>query len=169
MADPYKEYDYLMECLVQSKIDLLEEALQIVEGFPDGVDGFVGRNWITNAIDSGSLESVKWILSKGVDLSFRDPEGYTPLLSAMDRGLPGKYEIIQLLINHGAPINRKGINDWTPLHLAAVREDLEALQILLKNGADASIRTEIDGYATPLEEARSLGKLKSVAFLESAV
>ena len=50
--------------------------------------------------------------------------------------------------------------------LAAARDDVEALRILVRHGADLSIRTDIDNYATPLEEARHLGKLKAVEFLE---
>ena len=53
-------------------------------------------------------------------------------------------------------MNLKGVNDWTPAHMAAARDDVEALRVLVAHGADVSIRTTIDGYATPLEEARNL-------------
>ena len=163
------EYDYMMEILKFGDIDKLEEACAIIEEFPGGKDEFIDRYWIINAIDCGSLVSVEWMLKKGVDLSFRDAEGCTPLLSAIDRDLPNKYEILKLLIENGAPINRKGWNDWTPLHQAAVREDLEALKILLDGGADLSIRTKIDNYATPYEEAKNLKRMKSVEFLKDYI
>lgn len=169
MTDTYKEYSYLIDLLAKGDTTLLDEAADIIDNFPKGTDDFIQRHWLTNAIDCGSLESVKWILSKNVDLSFRDDEGYTPILSAIDRVLPDKYEIIQLLIENGAPVNKKGFNDWTPLHMAAVREDIEALKILVSNGADLTIRTEIDEYATPLEEAKILKKQKSVEYLKSFV
>jgi ankyrin repeat protein len=169
MTDTYKEYSYLIDLLAKGDATLLEEAEYIIDNFPKGIDDFIQRHWITNAIDCGSLESVKWILSKNVDLSFRDDGGYTPILSAIDRELPDKYEIIQLLIDNGAPINKKGINDWTPLHMAAARDDIEALKILVSNGADLTIRTEIDEYATPLEEAKILKKLKAVEYLKNIV
>ncbi|MGC1249174.1 MAG: ankyrin repeat domain-containing protein [Spirulinaceae cyanobacterium] len=167
MTGTYKEYSYLINLLAESNIELLEDVEKVIDSFPKGVDDFIHRQWITNAIDCGSLESVKWVLSKDVDLSFRDDEGYTPILSAIERDLPDKYEIIQLLIDCGAPINKKGINDWTPLHMAAAREDLEALRILVKNAAALTIRTEIDDYATPLEEAIILKKQKSAEYLQS--
>ena len=167
MTDTYREYKYLLDLLAEGNIELLEEAEKVIDSFPTGVDNFVQRHWITNAIDCGSLEGVKWVLSKDVDLSFCDDEGYTPILSAIDRELPHKHEILQLLINRGAPINKKGINDWTPLHMAAAREDIDALRVLVKNGADLTIRTEIDEYATPLEEARILKRRKSVEYLQS--
>jgi ankyrin repeat protein len=169
MTDAFIEYSYLIDLLAKGDTTLLDEATDIIKNFPKGTDNFIQRHWLTNAIDCGSLESVKWILSKNVDLSFRDDEGYTPILSAIDRSLPDKYEIIQLLIENGAPVNKKGFNDWTPLHMAAVREDIEALKILVSNGADLSIRTEIDEYATPLEEAKALKKHKSVEYLKSLI
>ena len=167
MTDSHKEYLYLIDLLAQGNIELLEEAEKVIESFPTGIDNYLQRHWITNAIDCGSLASVKWVLSRSVDLNFRDDEGYTPLLSALERERPEKYEILQLLIDSGAPINKKGVNDWTPLHMAAAREDIEALKLLIKNGADLSIRTEIDDYATPLEEAKILKKQKSVEYLLS--
>jgi len=39
----------------------------------------------------------------------------------------------------------------------------------VRYGADLTIRTEIDDYATPLEEARNLGKLEAVKYLEGVV
>ena len=167
MTDSHKEYLYLIDLLAQGNIELLEEAEKVIESFPTGIDNYLQRHWITNAIDCGSLASVKWVLSRSVDLNFRDDEGYTPLLSALERERPEKHEILQLLIDSGAPLNKKGVNDWTPLHMAAVREDIEALKLLIKNGADLSIRTEIDDYATPLEEAKILKKQKSVEYLLS--
>lgn len=106
------------------------------------------------------------MLDHRVDLSFRDDEGYTVLHAALERARPDKYSILALLLDHGAPVNAHGINDWTPAHMAAVREDIEALRLLIAQGADLSIRTRIDDYQTPLEEARSLGRTGAVRFLE---
>lgn len=44
-------------------------------------------------------------------------------------------------------------------------DDVEALKILVRHGADLSIRTDIDDYATPLEEARNLGKVRAAEYL----
>jgi len=163
------EYQGLMDLLASGNIEKLEEASLLIDDFPDGKDNFIQRDWITNAIDCGCLDSVKWMLEKGINLEFRDEEGITPLLSAIDRELPDKYEIIELLIKHGAPINKKGWNDWTPLHQAAAREDIDALEILVKHGVDLNIRTTIDDCATPLEEAKAMKRKKSVEFLKNVV
>jgi hypothetical protein len=137
--------------------------------FPHGEDPYLGRHWITNAIDEGSKAAVEWMLHKGVDLDFRDDEGYTPLHSAIDRQPPDRQAVIEALLVAGAPVNRKGLNDWTPAHMAAARDDVEALRLLVRYGADLTIRTEIDDYATPLEEARNLGRLNAAKYLESVV
>lgn len=161
------KYDYIFEVLERGSIEDLEKIAQTTKGFPDGMDDFIERYWITNAIDSGSLESIRWMLSKKVILDFRNDEGYTPLLSAIDREQPDRYEVLELLISNGAPINKRGLNDWTPLHMAAARNDVKAIKILIEHGADISIKTRIDDYATPLEEARNLNCHEAVKFLEN--
>jgi ankyrin repeat protein len=136
-------------------------------GFPDGVDDLLGRKWIMNALGSGSAASVQWMLRKGVALDFRDEEGYTPVHAAIERRAADRYELLEQLLQAGAPVNLKGINDWTPAHLAAARDDVEALRILIRHGADLSLKTDIDDYATPLEEARHLGRTNAVRYLEA--
>ena len=52
--------------------------------------------------------------------------------------------------------------------MAAAWNDVETLRILYEAGADFSIRTRIDAYATPLEEAMILGRsAEAVAYLKS--
>ena len=137
--------------------------------FPHGVDDLVQRRWIINAVYGGSKAAIEWMLEKEVELNFRDEEGYTPVLTAIERQGPDKHEILEMLLRAGASPNLKGINDWTPAHMAAARDDVEALKRLIRYGADLTVRTDIDDYATPLEEARTLGSLKAVSYLESVV
>jgi ankyrin repeat protein len=148
--EKYEQYEQIIDVLASGSLEQLESLAEQIEDFPHGTDDFIDRYWIINAIDCGSKLSVEWMLSKGVNLDFTDDEGVTPLSSAIDRENPDRYEIIELLIKHGVPINRKGFNDWTPLHQAAAREDIKALELLVKRGADLSVRTDIDDYATPL-------------------
>ena len=42
--------------------------------------------------------------------------------------------------------------------MAAAWGDIEAVRMLLEAGADRTIRTRIDEFATPEEEARTLGQ-----------
>lgn len=151
------DYDDIMKPLMAGDVAALEEIASIVDDFPFGKDDFISRHWITNAIDCGTKEVVEWMLAKGVPVVFRDDEGFTVLHSAIDREKPDRIEIIRMLLKAGADINAHGINDWTPAHYAAVRNDVEALRVLVESGADLSVRTRIDEYATPLEEAEILG------------
>ncbi len=144
----------------------LEEAASLVADFPDGEDSLIGRRWILHAITEGPLATIDWMIEAGVDLSFRDQEGYTPLLAAIESQRQDRIDVLKRLIVAGAPLNAKGINDWTPAHMAAARDDVEVLRVLVDAGADLTIRTAIDDYATPLEEARNLEKADAVAFLE---
>ena len=160
--------DFVYEVMARGNPTELEELSQIVQSFPHGVDeSFVRRQWITNAIDCSALATIRWILDQKVDLSFRNNEGYTVLHSAIDREGENKHEVLNLLLERGAPINAKGINGWTPAHMAAVRDDVTALKLLHKYKADFSIRMEIDAPNTPLEEARYFQRKAAVAYLES--
>jgi ankyrin repeat protein len=162
-----QEYDRALEILRSGDADQLEALCQEIDGFPNGVDSFLERRWIINAIDVGSGRAVEWMLQKGVNLDFRDEEGYSPLHAVLDRQGPDRLRMLELLLTAGAPINKKGINDWTPAHMAAARDDVAALRLLVQHGADLSIRTEIDHHATPLEEAQHLGRVEAARYLAS--
>jgi len=160
------DYTLALDGLKSGDVARLEELAARLDGFPDGVDSWLGRRWILHAIDVGATATIEWMLSRGVDLAFRDNEGYTAVLVAIESRRADRLNLLERLLSAGAPVNLKGINDWTPAHMAAARDDIEALQVLIAHGADLSIRTGIDDYATPLEEARHLGRLKAAAFLE---
>lgn len=162
------DYEQIITAIMACNLDALEEFAQLLDDFPTGKDHFIQRHWITNGIDCGNAAVVSWMIEKGAPLIFQDDEGYSVLHSAIERNQPDKYEVLQILIAAGAELNAHGTNDWTPAHMAAARNDVEALKILKAAGADFSLRTRIDDYATPLEEAQSLEKSpEAVAYLLS--
>jgi ankyrin repeat protein len=165
----YSDFEQVMDIMKSGDLTRLEEWATLDESFPRGVDSFIGRHWIVNAIDEAPLRTIDWMLGRGVDLTFRDDEGYTPLLAAIERARPDRIEVLGRLLAAGAPVNKKGINDWTPAHMAAARDDVEVLKVLVAAGADLTIRTDIDACATPLEEAKRLRNAKAVAYLMSVV
>jgi ankyrin repeat protein len=67
------------------------------------------------------------------------------------------HELLELLIAHGADVGQRGINDYTPLHLAAGEGNLRAVDLLLAHGADPNAITRIDDMETPLELASAAG------------
>lgn len=162
-----KDYHYISGLLKTGSKEQLDELSELADEFPDGEDDFVGRRWIRNAVDFGSSLAIVWMLEKKVELAFNDDEGYPILLSAIESGRSDRYEVLELLLQHGAPTDMRGINDWTPLHMAAARNDVKAVKLLLAYGADPAAKTRIDDYATPLEEARILGSNDAVEYLET--
>lgn len=164
---PAEVYEPLMEPVLSGDIGALETLARDHAPFPLGTDPWLQRHWLTNAIDCGCASVVRWMLEKGASPVFRDEEGYTTLHSAIEREASDKYEIMAMLIELGADLNAHGINDWTPAHLAAARDDVAALRMLHEAGASICIRTRVDHFATPLEEARHLGSsAEVVAFLD---
>lgn len=51
--------------------------------------------------------------------------------------------------------------------MAAARNDVAALKLLVHYRADLTVRARIDKYATPLAEARSLKQHEAVRYLAS--
>ena len=162
-----RDYDTIMERLISGDVAALEDLSKVVDDFPCGKDDFIHRDWITNAIDCGTFEVIEWMLSKGVSLHLDDAEGYPVLHSAMERDKPDRFKVMQLLIDAGADINARGINDYTPAHKAAAWGDFEALQFMVDAGADLTMRTRIDEYETPLGEAIAMGSTPNIiAYLQ---
>ncbi|MEP1537516.1 MAG: ankyrin repeat domain-containing protein [Paracoccaceae bacterium] len=134
--DVVGEYEGLIEAMKESDLPFLERYKASVPSFPHCTDGFIDRRWLINAIDCGSLDSVRWVLDQGVEVEYYDDEGYSPLTSAIDREAPDNADVVALLLDRGANVNAKGTLDVTPLHIAAARGNGATVQILLDHGAD---------------------------------
>lgn len=67
-----------------------------------------------------------------------------------------------MLLAAGADVGQRGVNDCTPLHLAAGQGDLGAVDILLAHGADPDEITRIDDFDTALDVAEAGGHLSIV-------
>ncbi|CAL1535401.1 unnamed protein product [Lymnaea stagnalis] len=111
------------------------------------------------AVRRGNIEKVKEILDSGdVNADAQDEKDFSALVVA---GLQGKFEIMDILLQHGADVNRKDASGKTPLIHAASRDLLETAKWLCKNGADvktydksgmAAIHHAIDGGYVKLVE-----------------
>jgi uncharacterized protein len=77
-------------------------------------------------------------------------------------GRPDVREILQLLLAFKSDPNQRGINDYTPLHMAVSEHDLRAVDLLLKAGAAPCLRTRIDNCETSREMAEKAG-LREIA------
>src|SRR5262245_34215474 len=108
MGEAFAEYERRMGVLAHGPRDDLDALSKESCSFPCCVDDFIHRHWITNAIDCGSKASIEWMLEKRVDLTFRDDEGYTVLHSAIDRRREDRHDVLEALLNAGAPVNAHG-------------------------------------------------------------
>ena len=153
-----QDYMHYMGILMSGEVKDFEELSALDDDFPNGCDTYLQSQWIMHAISSGSLTSVQWMLEQQVELLFCENDGYTVIHAVLDRDDEHKYTILEALLNAGADVNAKGINNWTPAHMAAVRNDVQSLKMLVEHGADLTIKTAIDNYATPLEEALILSR-----------
>lgn len=70
----------------------------------------------------------------------------------------GCLEAANYFIDHGADLESKDDNDWTPLHNTAKVGDIQTTKKLLDAGADINARTE--NYETPLCIALQFGKIE---------
>lgn len=118
----------------------------------------VGEIVLEYAIYHSPLAFIRTLLELGADPNYGDHAGFPSLIAALtcaDR--EDMYDILELLLAHGADIQQRGTNDYTPLHWAVAERNIEAAEFLLSHGADPAARTRIDDCATPLEEAEILG------------
>ena len=155
MTDPLA----IHEAYRRGDLDALRAALGDPPDFPNcrGPAG-CGEIVLEYAIYHGPLPFIRALLDLGADPDYEDHAGFPSLIAALSaRDRADRYEILELLLAHGADIRQRGVNDYTPLHYAVSVRDLEAIDLLLRHGADPEARTRIDDRATPLEEAEILG------------
>jgi len=125
------------------------------------------------AIYHSPLPFIRTLLEIGADPNPTDHAGFPPLMAALScshplPGSPGRddtLDIIELLLTFNADPNQRGINDYTPLHMAVGERHLPAVEILLEAGADPRLRTRIDDYETPLEMAERAGLVEIAGLL----
>ena len=125
----------------------------------------LGVHCLQYAIAHSPAALVRALLEEGADPNYADPAGFPSLLEALATDRPDRHEIVELLLDHGADVQQRGINGYSPLHQAAARDDVRAIEILLARGADPAARTDVDDHATALEEAELLGRAAEVEAL----
>ena len=125
----------------------------------------IGDQPLEYAISHSPFAFIRELLELGAEVNYADPAGFPPLIAAMDSDRDDRYEILQLLLDRGADTGQRGFNGYTPLHFAANRDDLKAIEILLAHGADLNAKTDVDDFTTPLEEAEALGRTRAADLL----
>ena len=130
--------------------------LLIVEAAKECVDQ-ENNNKIVEAIMQSGAPGVRLLLEQGEDAQQEiNCFGDTPLNTAIfqiqwGRPRPDRFEMLKLLIRHGADVNHVNKSSATPLHKATtmINRDEDAVrivEILLDAGADPLLRPQSDGF-----------------------
>ena len=94
---------------------------------------------VYDAVCARNAERVRVLLDTGADPDAAPPpDGETPLLRAIDGALgpDDRWELVSVLLEHGADPTRLDANGTGPLFLALLYEDIQVLELLLHHGAD---------------------------------
>lgn len=95
---------------------------------------------IVRAVEEKNLDKVKELLDKGEDPDSADQNDVTIL---MDAASLNDYNMVKLLLDHGANPNLYGLERQTPL-MFAINSDISILQLLIERGANINY-TDIYG------------------------
>ena len=145
--------------------------------WPAAANQLLNERWIAKA----SYEQVQKAIAQGADVNAENrSQGFTPLMAAsrhgnllamealLDAGVDPNRPVaetglvamhfaatgkaVSLLFDHGASVSIRGENGLTPLHLVAREGTKEAVQALIRRGADVNAGSPpVDN--TPLHEA----------------
>lgn len=88
---------------------------------------------LLNATLHGEYETVRGLISIGVDPHLKDETGWTGITHAAAHG---HIDIVKLFIEAGLDINHPENDGWTPLMFATNSGDRDMVDLLLKHGAD---------------------------------
>ena len=104
-------------------------------------------------------EVIRMLLGFGTDPNLADKAGKTPLIVNAD-----DLHIAQLLVSHGANVNARANDGFTPLLNART---VDVTRFLLQHGADPFAKTK--SGQTALDWAKQMGRKDQAALLEAAM
>ncbi len=97
----------------------------------------------------GDVEVMRWLLAKGADPKLATTDGTTPLMAAAgvgfsegfihDRSVEESVAAMKLLLELGTDVNAQNAGGLTALHGAAHKSGIEAIKLLVENGASLTI------------------------------
>ncbi len=112
----------------------------------------------------GQTEAVKALLARGADVN---KTGWTPLHYAAAGTTDEQARIVALLLEMHAYIDAESPNGTTPLMMAAQYGTFDALQTLLDEGADPTIKNQLG--LTALDFALRVGRTPAAERITAAI
>ncbi|MES5955432.1 ankyrin repeat domain-containing protein [Bacillus fungorum] len=118
-----------------------EEVVEFIKTNPSAVNGFSDDGWtlLHLAAYFGQKEIASFLLESGADIHIRakNVNENTSLQAAIANK---QSELVAFLIEKGADVNVIQSGGWTGLHEAALLGNEEIIVLLLKNGANKTIK-----------------------------
>jgi ankyrin repeat protein len=108
---------------------------------------------LLTAADRGDIEIATLLIAHGAQTDFANDADVDTAVHQAARG--GHIDVLKLLLAKGAKVDAKGVNQSTPLLLAAADDHNDCVEFLLSKGADPNTG-DIEG-CTPLHYAANVG------------
>lgn len=130
-----------------------------------------GNSALHLAVQSGNPQTVEALLRAGADVTKKAQGGFSPIhyaclpMNGLNGNTANQLAIIRLLLQYKAPINDTADNGCTPLHVAAKWGEREVVELLLKEGAEKSLKDNKGRTAASI--AHDSGNAVLAALLES--
>jgi cytohesin len=125
-----------------------------------------GCNTLHNAAICGLPNVVSLLASKGAVIENRNDESHgnqTPLFSAIQKS---RIEVVKVLLDSGADLEARNIEDSTPLYEAVMLQNVEMVHLLLDYQPDCNVQCAME--RTPLHQAVGGGNKEIVQLLLNA-
>jgi hypothetical protein len=158
----------LIDALKDGDREGVRFALGDPSDWANGHDALLHVHVLAHAIFHAPLKFIVTLIDEGANPNYEAADGFPSLLAALDAQRADRLRLLGVLLRSGADPAQRGNSNYTALHVAAGRGDIEAVELLLLHGADPYARTCIDDLETPLEVARRAGALEVVALIEAA-
>jgi ankyrin repeat protein len=164
-TDAQRAYTAIERALRAGDLGEVRAACATDPVFPNVRDPLTWTPLLALAISWSPLSLIEQLLQLGATPNYEADNGFPAAFAALSTERTDRREVLRLLLTHGADPNARGINDYTPLHLAVSQRDEQAMELLLAHGADPSLKTRIDECATPIDEAELTGNAEGADML----